>query len=125
MRFAIRIIINIEKCIAIKYTIFMNDIVFELNTRLKNNQERQKAIEKSIEFLPKGHINVLNRNGKGYYYLTYREGNKVKNEYLGPEGRTDLNKTINRLKERKIYDSELKELKKEEKTLKKLLVKAK
>ena len=103
----------------------MNDIVFELNTRLKNNQERQKAIEKSIEFLPKGHINVLNRNGKGYYYLTYREGNKVKNEYLGPEGRTDLNKTINRLKERKIYDSELKELKKEEKTLKKLLVKAK
>ena len=59
MRFAIRIIINIEKCIAIKYTIFMNDIVFELNTRLKNNQERQKAIEKSIEFLPKGHMIII------------------------------------------------------------------
>lgn len=103
----------------------MNNIVFELNTRLLNNQERQKEIEKTIEFLPKGHINILNRNGKGYYYLTYREGKKIRNEYLGPEGKTDLNKTMNRLKERKIYDNELKELKKEEKTLKKLLIKAK
>ena len=103
----------------------MNNIVFELNTRLLNNQERQKEIEKAIEFLPKGHINILNRNGKGYYYLTYREGKKIRNEYLGPEGKTDLNKTMNRLKERKIYDNELKELKKEEKTLKKLLIKAK
>ena len=103
----------------------MNDIVFELKTRLQNNQDRQKEIEKSIQFFPKGHINTLYRNGKGYYYLTYREGNKIRNEYLGPEGKTDLNKTINRLRERKVYDAELKELKKEEKTLKKILVKAK
>ena len=103
----------------------MNDIVFELKTRLKNNLERQEQIEMSIQFFPKGHINTLYRNGKGYYYLTYREGSKIRNEYLGPEGRTDLNKTINRLKERKVYDLELKELKKEEKMLKKLLTKAK
>ena len=103
----------------------MNNIVFELQTRLKNNQERQLEIEKSIDFLPKGHINVLYRNNKGYYYLTYREGKKIRNEYLGPEGKTDLNKIMNKLKERKIYDNELKALKKEEKTLKKLLIKAK
>lgn len=103
----------------------MNDITFELKTRLQNNQNRQIEIEKSIEFLPKGHINTLYRNNKGYYYLTYREGKKVRNEYLGVEGKTDLNKTINRLHQRQVFDMELKELKKEEKTLKKLLLKAK
>lgn len=103
----------------------MNNITFELNTRLQNNQNRQKEIEKSIEFLPKGHINILNRNGKGYYYLTYREGNKVKNDYLGVEGKTDLNKTINKLHQRQVIEIELKNLKNEEKTLIKLLKKAK
>lgn len=103
----------------------MNDITFELKTRLQNNQNRQIEIEKAVEFLPKGHINTLYRNNKGYYYLTYREGKKVKNEYLGVEGKTDLNKTINRLHQRQVYDLELKELKKEEKTLKKLIIKEK
>ena len=103
----------------------MNDIIFELKTRLNNNIERQKSIEKSIEFLPKGHINTLYRNGKGYYYLTYREGQKVKNEYLGPEGKTDLNKTINKLHKRQVIEVELKELKKQERKLKKLINSAK
>ena len=99
----------------------MNDISFELKTRLQNNQNRQKDIKKSIEFLPKGHINILNRNNKGYYYLTYREGNKVKNDYLGVVGKADLSKTINRLHQRQVIETELKNLKKEEKTLKKLI----
>ena len=79
----------------------MNDIVFELKTRLKNNLERQAEIEKATQFFPKGHINILKRNGKGYYYLTYREKEKIRNEYLGVAGKTDINKTINRLKEKK------------------------
>lgn len=102
----------------------MNNIAFELNTRLQNNQNRQKEIEKAIDFLPKGHINVLYRNNRGYYYLTYRDGKKIKNDYLGAQGKTDLNKTINKLKEREKYDEELKSLKKEEKTLRKLIIRA-
>lgn len=103
----------------------MNDIGIELNSRLTNNLERQKEIVKSIDFLPKGHINILNRNGKGYYYLTYREGKKVKNEYLGVVGKADLNKTITRLKQRQVLEAELKELKKDEKNLNKLIKKIK
>lgn len=103
----------------------MNDIVFELKTRLQNNLNRQSEIEKAIEFLPKGHINTLYRNNKGYYYLTYREGKKIRNEYLGVEGKTDLNKVINKLHQREVFDAQLKDLKKEEKTLKKLIIKAK
>lgn len=103
----------------------MNNIAFELNTRLQNNQRTQKDISKSIEFLPKGHINILNRNGKGYYYLTYRDGKKINNDYLGVVGKTDINDTINKLKRRKVFDEQLKELKKEERILKKLIVQAK
>ena len=116
---------NIVICIAYIYNITMSDIVFELNERLNNNKERQKEIEKSIDFLPKGHINVLNRNGKGYYYLTYRDGKKVKNDYLGAVGKVDLSKTISKLKQRETYIKELDELIKEEKTLNKLIKKTK
>lgn len=103
----------------------MNDIGIELKTRLTNNLERQNEIVKTMDFLPKGHINILNRNGKGYYYLTYREGKKVKNEYLGVVGKADLNKTITRLKQRQVLEAELKELKKDEKNLEKLIKKIK
>ena len=103
----------------------MNDIVFELKTRLTNNQERQADLSSKIEELPKGHINTLYRNNKGYYYLTYRQGKMVKNEYLGPEEKTNLNGIIDNLNRRKIYIDELKELKKEEKTLKKIIGRAK
>lgn len=103
----------------------MTSITFELEERLKKNLNRQNEIEKSMDFLPRGHINTLYRNNKGYYYLTYREGNKIKNEYLGPEGKTDLNKTIEKLHERQVVKEELKELKKEEIKLNKLLKKVK
>lgn len=103
----------------------MEDITFELETRLNNNINRQFEIIKSLEFLPKGHINILYRNNRGYFYLTYREGKKVKNEYLGAEGKTDLTKVINKLHQRQITEAELKNLKNEEKMLKKLLKRAK
>lgn len=97
----------------------------ELNNRLKDNINRQSELVRAIDFLPKGHINTLYRNGKGYYYLTYREGKKIKNDYQGPVGKADLSKVISRLKLRQTYELELKELKKQEKELNKLIKKAK
>lgn len=99
----------------------MNSLKEELVERLNKNLEEQKEIEKSMEFLPRGHINTLYRNNKGYYYLTYREGKKIRNEYLGPEGKTDLSKTIERLHKRKINEDEIKKLKIEENKLNKIL----
>lgn len=99
----------------------MNNISFELKIRLQNNENRQKEVLRLIDILPKGHINILNRNNKGYYYLTYREGKKVKNEYLGPVLSTDLSDIIEKLRRRKIFDTELISLKKEEKTLRRLI----
>lgn len=76
-----------------------------------------------MNLLPRGHINILKRNDKGYYYLTYREGSKVKNEYLGAVGKVDLKIIINKLHQRQEIEKEYKNLKNEEKTLKKLLKK--
>lgn len=36
-----------------------------------------------MEELPKGSLSETNKNGQKYYYLKYREGNKVKTKYLG------------------------------------------
>ena len=99
----------------------MNALTEELKERLNKNLNRQKQIDKSMDFLPKGHINTLYRSNKGYYYLTYREGKKIRNVYLGPEGKTDLSKTIQKLHERQTKEKELKELKKEEKRLNRIL----
>lgn len=95
-----------------------------LKKELKNNQNKQKSLENKLEFLPKGHINTLYRNNKGYYYITYREGKKIKNDYLGPVGKCDLTPTINKMKLRKEKEEELKELKKEEESITKAIRKA-
>ena len=86
---------------------------------LKENLETQKALEEDLLRLPKGHVNTLYRNSKGYYYLTYRDGKKVKNDYLGPVGKTDLNDVFTKLRLRERYRKELKILKEEETELRK------
>ena len=102
----------------------MNDIKAELNNRLEKNKQEQDKILNSMNLLPKGHINTLYRNNKGYYYLTYREGKKVRNDYLGPVGKADLNDTIAKLRKREELNKQLEVLKKEEKTLKRLIKKS-
>ena len=102
----------------------MDNISNELNNLLNNNQKRQIEINDIFMSLPKGHVNTLYRNNKGYYYLTYRDGKKINNDYLGPVGKTDLGEIISKLNERGKLKKELSELKKEEKKLKKLINKA-
>lgn len=102
----------------------MDNINSELNTLLNNNLKRQNEINNIFLSLPKGHVNTLYRNNKGYYYLTYRNGKKINNDYLGPVGKTDLSDIISKLNERGKLKKELSELKKEEKKIQKLISKA-
>lgn len=39
--------------------------------------------EKQLASLPKGSIRVKERNGKQYFYLSYRHGQKVVTDYVG------------------------------------------
>lgn len=89
---------------------------------IKNRRvEIQKEIEslkKQLKKIRKGHINILYRNNKGYYYLTYRDGSKIKNDYLGPVGTTDLSKIMKDLNKREAIKKEIRTLKEEENSLK-------
>ena len=87
--------------------------------KLEELKDKQSKIKETLLSAPKGHVNVLYRNNKGYYYLTYREGKKIRNDYLGPVGKTDLSSVFADLKIREDLKKDLRELKLEEKDLKK------
>jgi len=89
--------------------------------QLEDNQAEQSEIKEKLLKMPKGHVNVLYRNKKGYYYLTYRDGKKIRNDYLGPVGKEDLSEIFEKLNEREDLKRKLRSLKLEEKTLKKLV----
>ena len=93
----------------------MNDI----KTEIENREKRIEEIKSEILSLPKGHINILYRREKGYYYLTYRDGKKINNDYLGPVGKADLKDIMDNLSKRDKLKSELRSLKEEIKELKK------
>lgn len=103
----------------------MEQIIKDIETRLQNNLDQQNSLNQKIALLPKGHINVLYRNNKGYYYLTYRDKDKIKNQYLGPVGKCDLSDIMNQLTQRDKLTKELKHLKEQEKELRKILGKNK
>ena len=101
----------------------MEQIKQEALKKLENNLKEQENIINSMTLLPKGHINILYRKEKGYYYLTHREGKKVCNDYLGPVGKCDINNTLDQLNLREKYKKELKRLKEEEKAFRKIVKK--
>ena len=93
----------------------MNDI----KTEIENREKRIEEIKSEVLNLPKGHINILYRREKGYYYLTYRDGKKINNDYLGPVGKADLKDIMDDLFKRDKLKSELRSLTEEIKELKK------
>jgi RecJ-like exonuclease len=91
----------------------------ELIRELELNEEKQLELKDKLLNLPKGHVNTLYRNNKGYYYLTYRDGKKIRNDYLGVVGKEDLHEIFEKLTEREKIKREIRSLKLQEKELKK------
>ncbi|MCE5300028.1 MAG: hypothetical protein LLG37_04025 [Spirochaetia bacterium] len=54
-----------------------------LKEELQNSLGMKAGYEKALRELPKGSLSILKRNGKGYYYLKYREKGRVINKYIG------------------------------------------
>ena len=69
----------------------------------------------------KGALTVKIINDHEYYYLVYREGKKVKTDYIGVKGKTDLNSIKKELELRENYKKQILQLKKEEKELRKAI----
>ena len=70
------------------------------------------SYEKQLSSLPKGSLQVKERNGKKYFYLAYRRDGKVVSEYVGNNESivADLKERLNR---RKSIENLLKSIKNE------------
>ena len=88
---------------------------------LKRNRSNQKLYLDQIASLPKGKIIIRSRRNKEYYYLEYRDGKRVIYDYLGSVSGFDTASLQEQLNERKIYSERLKNLKREEKEMIRIL----
>jgi len=81
-----------------------------LKEEKQRNLELQDAYAKEIELLPKGSLVEKRRNNKIYYYLRYREKDKVKTDYIGKHGCSieDVRKGITKRKQLEVVVKRLK-----------------
>ena len=96
----------------------MNNERKQINTRQKQIKKEIESLREKLLSLRKGHINILYRNSKAYYYLTYREKDKIKNDYLGPVGKANLDDILPDLNERENIKKQIRSLKEEYENLK-------
>lgn len=55
------------------------------------NKNMISEYAKELEALPKGSLKLKNINGKDYYYLVFRNGNKVVSKYIGKDEESFFN----------------------------------
>lgn len=92
---------------------------------LEEELERYKEMEKSylvkIESLPNGSLRKKRVGNKEYYYLKYRDGNKIKTDYLKINNTTELETIKKNINLRKNLEKELMEIKKDCKLIRKVV----
>ncbi|MDL2287052.1 hypothetical protein LJB90_00590 [Eubacteriales bacterium OttesenSCG-928-G02] len=84
----------------------------------------RESYEKQLEALPKGSLRVKERNGKKYFYLSYRSEGKVVSEYVGND-ESVIDELKERLERRKGVEALIKGIKKELALMNKILEVAK
>lgn len=92
-----------------------------LEEELERNIRKQMVFSNELSKYPKGSLVVSNIHGDGYLYRRYRDGNKIKSEYIGPIDSDEAKKAYEcRAKYIKIK-KDLKDLMVEEKSLRKAI----
>lgn len=66
---------------------------------LERNNHFIDSAEKEISQLPNGYLSKKNINNKTYFYYQWREGEKIKSEYIKKKDVQNLDKKIKRRKE--------------------------
>ena len=81
-----------------------------LKEEKQRNLELQEAYVTEIKLLPKGSLATKRRNDRTYYYLRYREKDKVKTDYIGKEDSAieDVRRNIVKRKQLEIVVKRLK-----------------
>ena len=99
-----------------------DSIVFGvLQDELERNRRMQARYHKEIDQLPKGSLFQREIKAHQYFYLNYREKDKVVSKYLGKLDVIEVENLKKRIAERKHYDGLLKKLRDEEKFITKAI----
>lgn len=76
---------------------------------LKNENRRLDALvamyNQRIEVLPKGSLTSKAQGGREYIYLSYREGAKVRTDYLGKKGASRVDEVSALIDQRRRYEN--------------------
>lgn len=80
-----------------------------LKEEFERLQETEGAYSKAIAEMPRGTPRVQQRSNKKYLYLEYRDGDRVINEYVGPEDSDKANEVLEQVAQRRRYENLLKE----------------
>jgi len=64
---------------------YMSFFVATTLREAKRMNALREVYEKQLNSLPKGSLRVKERNGKKYYYLSYRCNGKVVSDYVGSD----------------------------------------
>lgn len=92
-----------------------------LEEELERNIRIAQRYKKELEILPKGSIVKRKIANKEYYYLSYREGKKVITKYIGKIEQVNIEEIKRNLDKRKHIAEVLRNLKQEEKEIRKAL----
>lgn len=99
--------------------IVMQLIYSILEDERKRNEYMLDKYEKELLLLPKGKITPKITKANTYYYLKYRDGEKVRAKYIGIN-KEDIAQIAEKLERRKVIEKLVKELKEEQTKIKKM-----
>lgn len=92
-----------------------------LQEELESSLEARDYYQEEISKLPKGSLSRKKIDKRVYYYLAYREGSKVKTDYIGKLSNKEVKDYQKRINKRRHYQSQLKKVDKKIKYLRKVL----
>ena len=99
----------------------MKVLVSTLKEELETVRRLEKKYIEKMKALPKGSLVVRNIRGKKYAYLTYREGARVKQKYLGKADIELIRSSRSKIKQRREYKQKLDSVREQKKILRKAL----
>jgi len=97
---------------------FIKDMLAE---ELENSLQIQQDYEHALAELPRGALVRKVIGGHPYYYLAYREGRKVRFDYLGKLDKAEVKRHQDAKQSRSRYRRRLREVKKQIRFLRKVL----
>ncbi len=90
-----------------------------LEDERKRNEYMLEKYEKELSLLPKGKVTPKITKSNTYYYLKYRDGQKVRMKYIGIS-KEDISLVTEQLERRKVVQELIKKLKIEQVKIKKM-----